>query len=316
MITEATKNKRILYLCFGLVYLVWGSTYLINYLAIQTIPPFFMAGSRFLTAGTILFTISVLRNRESIPQLRPFLNAAGIGVLFLSFGTGSIVWAQQFIHTGVTSLFVALEPLLVVILVWPMLGRKPRLNGIVGIALGIIGSLLLSGTPEDLGVPGQSWKGIIAIAIGITTWAWAAIKSPQIIQPNSRFVAASAQMLGGGTFLVAASFISGEMQGFNPANVSLTSAMSWAYLVLFGSIITYSAFTYLVHNAPAEHVSTSNYVNPVVALFMGWAFNGESFSSQAILAAVLLLTGVVFITLKPDKFRWEGIGRSARKRMT
>lgn len=292
---------------FFAVYVIWGSTYLVNYLAIQAIPPFLMCGTRFITAGSILFAIARISGAP-LPTWRQWGNALLTGFLFLSLGTGFVVWAEQYVDTGMAALLVSFEPLVVVLFVWAMQGRRPLGGVLFGIALGVAGMALLIGQPQ-LAADARAYYGVIAIAISIIAWAYATIFIVRIDLPASRPQTAAMQMLSGGAVLQLASWLTGEHQGFSWSSVSAQAWWAMAYLIFAGSIIAFSAFNYLLLKVKPEQVATSNYVNPVVALFLGWAFNSEVISGQSVFAAVLLLAGVFFINsragISPKGLVWR-----------
>lgn len=280
---------------FAVVYIVWGATYLFNYFAIQAIPPFLMSGSRFLVAGGLLYTFLFFRGTPR-PTVQQWLWSALLGVLFLGLGTGCLVWALQYIDTGLSALLVAIDPLLIMMLLWAIKGVKPGRGGLFGAFLGIWGMYLLLGQPQ-LRAEANAWKGLLAISVSMLGWALASIYVSRLDLPSNRSQRAAMQMLAGGTLLTSISFFSGEMQQFNIENVDWKAGLSWLYLVLFGSILAFSCFNYLLSKVSPEKVATSTYVNPLVAVAMGWAFNDEKLGPGVLLAGVLMLVGVYFINM-------------------
>lgn len=284
---------------FAVIYIVWGSTYLVNYFAIQTIPPMLMSGSRFITASLIMFGIAKLQ-KSKVPTKRQWRNGIISGVLLLSIGTGAVVWAEQFVDTGIAALIVSSDPLIVVLLMWILLGVRPRWSSVVGIFLGILGVTLLV-SQNTLLVKEHTILGIAVIFISILAWAFAMIFVSRADLPKSSAQVAGMQMLTGGTCLLLASGFSGEMATFDWHAISTKSILSWIYLVFFGSILAFSAFNYLLVRVSPEKVSTSTYVNPVIAVLLGWSFNNEKLSTQTLIAAIIMLTGVFFINTKFGK---------------
>lgn len=289
---------------FGAVYFIWGSTYLFNYWAIQSIPPFLMSGARFLTAGILLYLWGLWRG-EPIPTKRQWWNSVLIGNLFLTVGTGAVVWALQFIDTGIAALIVATDPLLIMMLLWWLFRQKPKWQGLVGAFIGILGTVILVGQPKFTNSPESRW-GLVAIATALTAWAFASIYVSRIDLPESRLRRSSLQMLGGGVGLLLFSTLSGEAITFSFAELTSKSVLSWIYLIFFGSIVAFSSFNYLLARVSPEQVATSTYVNPVVALLLGWGLNGEEISSQSLLAGLVLLTGVFFINTGKGQAEEEG----------
>ncbi|MFZ4426113.1 MAG: EamA family transporter [Saprospiraceae bacterium] len=288
-----TRGQIAVVAAFAAVYIIWGSTYLINYFAIQEIPPFLMSGSRFMLAGGILFAYASVLGIP-LPTVRQWRNGLLAGFLFLTLGTGLVVWSEQYIDTGLAALFVAFEPLVIVMMVWARRGLVPGWNSLLGVAVGVVGMVLLVGQPKISG-DRETWLGISAITVAIFSWAFATIYVTEIELPKSGPQSAAVQMLGGGVSLLLIGLFSGEYGGFDVQAVGVRAWLSYGYLIFAGSILAYSAFNYLLFRVSPEKVATTNYVNPVVAMSLGWAFNGEQHGFQSILAAFLLLTGVFFI---------------------
>ncbi len=293
------KDRWLIIGAFATIYIVWGSTYLANYYAIQAIPPFLMLGSRFLAAGLLLY-LPGRRLQGGRPPLRHWRNATLMGFLFLGLGTGGVVWSEQYIETGLVALMVAFQPLLIVMLLWMLRGQRPGLSTLLGVALGILGMVVLVGQAGFVTDQGTV-LGIISISISLLAWALASLYLNQVELPASRLQATAMQMIGGGLTLLIMGTLAGELPDFHWRAIDLRSFLSWIYLVLFGSILAFSAFHFLLTQVSPDKVSTSNYVNPVVAMLLGWTLNDEVISRQSILAAILLLGGVIFInvTRKP-----------------
>jgi len=280
---------------FAAVYLIWGSTYLAIRIVIETFPPFFMAGTRFMIAGAILYLIMRLRGAQR-PTLNHWGKAAIVGGLMLMGGHGAVVWAEQYIPSGLTSLLVATVPLWIALLTWISTRNKPRLPVAAGIILGFIGVGLLVG---DIGTSGETsiiLAGGTALMLGTLLWASGSLYSRSANLPSPSLLATAMEMVTGGAVLFVASFVTGEYTRVRLDQVSMRSAFSWIYLIVFGSLIGYTSYMWLLKNVNPEHVSTYAYVNPVVALFLGWALASETLSTQDIIAALVILTAVVIIT--------------------
>lgn len=286
-------SPRLIIAAFAVVYIVWGSTYLVNYLAIQSLPPFIMSGSRFIAAGCLLYLAGRMMG-QPVGSALHWRNAMWAGVLLLGVGTGGVVWAMQWVDTGIAALIVAFEPLLVVLLLWIMRGKKPAGRSLAGVAIGVAGMALLV-LQDALIADKDTALGVLVIFIGILSWGYAAIWVGSAKLPASSMQTAAMQMLGGGIALILFSWIVGEWTDFRWSQVSSKSWWAWLYLVAFGSILAFSAFNYLLARVSPEKVVTTNYVNPVVALLLGWGLNGEVISLQSLIASVLLLAGVFFI---------------------
>jgi drug/metabolite transporter (DMT)-like permease len=290
---QSSSSRWLIIGAFAVVYIVWGSTYLINYFAILSIPPFIMSGSRFITAGLILYTAGRLMG-QPVGTFIQWRNAVFAGIMLLGIGTGGVVWAVQWVDTGIAALIVAFEPLLVVLLLWPMRNQKPGGKSLLGVAVGIAGMALLV-AQDQLIADRNTALGVMVIFVGILSWGYAAIWVGKAKLPASSMQTSAIQMMGGGTALLLLSLFSGEWSTFDWQNVTAKSFYSWIYLVLMGSILAFSAFNYLLARVSPEKVVTTNYVNPVVAMLLGWSFNNEVISPQSIIASLLLLTGVFFI---------------------
>lgn len=290
-----TKDQLLIIGAFAVIYVIWGSTYLFNYYAIQSIPPFIMSGSRFLVAGTLLFlTARLLKHKK--PSRTQWKNATGIGFLFFTLGVGGVVWSIQFIDTGIASLVVAFEPLLIIFLLWSLLGKRPGPTSIAGTVLGIIGMALLVSQDHFITDQNTLW-GILFIGVSITAWSLATIYISRIDLPGSKMLSAGMQMIAGGISMIMVGFFIGEFSTFNFAVIDLRASLSWFYLVLFGSVLAFTCFNYLLLKVSPDKVASCTYVNPVVALLLGWSLNGEILTTQSAVAAIVLLGGVVFITL-------------------
>lgn len=287
------SERWLIIAAFAAVYIIWGSTYLFNYWAIDTIPPFLMSGSRFLTAGLLLYLWGRWRG-EPLPSWRQWQNSSLIGVLFLTIGTGAVVWALQWIDTGIAALIIASDPLLIMLLLWWLFGQRIRWQGIVGSLIGIVGMIILVGQPQFVDTPESRWA-LLAIALALIAWAFASIYVSRIDLPESRLQRSAMQMLAGGAGLALFSIVSGEASTFSWNQLSLSSSLSWLYLIFFGSIIAFSSFNYLLAKVSPEKVATSTYVNPIVALLLGWGLNGEEITTQSAIAGLVMLIGVFFI---------------------
>jgi drug/metabolite transporter (DMT)-like permease len=287
------RERYLIIAAFATVYLVWGSTYLVNYLAIREIPPFLMSGTRFLTAGLLLFGIAALR-KIPWPSLVHWKNSAWVGFMFMALGTGLVVWAEQWVDSGMAALLVSFEPLVVVVLLWIMRGQNPQLNSLLGVALGVLGMFLLVGQPQ-ISTDRHTLIGVAGIAFSLLAWGYASIYIGQANLPSSKMQSAGMQMMGGGVSLLAMSLIFGDYKQFAWENLTGKGIFSFFYLVVLGSLLAFSAFNYLLSKVSPEKVATTNYVNPVVAMFLGWSINNEQITTRSLLAAAVMLTGVFFI---------------------
>lgn len=282
---------------FAAIYVIWGSTYLAIKLAIATIPPFLMLSWRFFPAGLILYVVLRLRGVAS-PTKREMLAAAGIGTLMLAGGTGAVAWAERTIHSGLAALLVAVVPMWMVLFDW--LGpakRRPTGRVLSGLAVGFLGvGLIVGPTWQGLGLAGL--LAVLAVMFGTICWALGSVYSRYAPLPRSAFMASAIEMMAAGVFLLGAAIALGETTGFDFAAVSRESALAVAYLVVFGSLIAYAAYVWLLHNSTPARVSSYAFVNPLVAMLLGVWLGNESFGLTTLIAAGLVVGSVVLITLE------------------
>ena len=285
-------------LALGAIYVVWGSTYLAIRFAIETIPPFMMAGARYLTAGAILYLWSRAQGAPR-PSWLHWRSAAAIGMFLLLFGNGGVVWAEQRIDSGLAALLISTEPLWIVLMVWLQTGRK-RPNGkvIAGLALGFVGLVLLV---KPSGSGSIDLLAAAAVVLASVSWAWGSLYGQRAPLPSSPLASTGMQMLAGGAFLTIASLATGEPARFVLSEVSLRSWLSLGYLIVFGAIVAFTAYVWLLRVAPPVLVSTYAYVNPVVAVILGWALADEPLTAAMLGAAAVILTGVALITSSQGK---------------
>lgn len=277
------------------VCIIWGSTYLAIRFVVETLPPFFMAGTRFIIAGVILYVAMRLRGNQK-PTRDQWGKAAVVGGLMLMGGNGVVVWAEQYLPSGLTSIFVAAIPLWVALISWLVTRRQPNLPIIIGLIVGFVGIGLLVG---DIGALGESqivFFAGIALVFGPLLWASGSLYSCNANLPSSSLLATAMEMVTGGAILSIASLVTGEFTRIRLDQVSLRSSLSWLYLIVFGSLIGYTCYMWLLKNADPERASTYAFVNPVVALFLGWALASETLSAQNIVAVAIILTSVAVIT--------------------
>lgn len=300
------RKTVLIVLAFFAIYVIWGSTYLLNKIAVSELPPFKLAAIRFVSAGLIIFIIariSGIRITITKPQLK---NTIIAGFLFLTFGNGVVVWALQFVDSGFAALEISAQPLVVLILMRIIHGKKISSMSLIGVVLGFIGIFLLVSQKELVSQEGQV-VGMITIFACMLSWAYASIFVGKADLPKNSLVNTGYQMLTGGIMLGLVSLVLGETWTL-PTSWSTHVQWSMVALTLFGSIVAFTAFNYLLKEVSPEKVATSTYVNPIIALVLGWWILNEHISLQSIIAAVILLTGVYFInskrTLKP-----RGIGR-------
>jgi drug/metabolite transporter (DMT)-like permease len=285
-------------LALGAVYVIWGSTYLAIRFAIETIPPFLMAATRYLVAGALLYTWARLRGAPR-PKLLHWRSAFIVGAFLLLVGNGGVVWAEQRVDSGLAALLISTEPIWIVVLVWLRSGRqRPDLRVIAGMLLGFTGLMLLV---RPSGSAGIDPVGAAALVLASLSWAWGSLYGQRAPFPESPQAATGMQMLGGGTLLLIVSALTGEPARFAWSELSLKSALSVGYLIVFGAIVAFTAYVWLMRVAPPVLVSTYAYVNPVVAVLLGWAFAGEPLTAGTLISAAVILAGVALITTAQGK---------------
>ena len=288
---------------FLAVYVIWGSTYLAIRFAIESLPGFLMAGGRFLTAGALLYFWARLRGAPN-PTLAQWRSAFIIGGLLLLCGNGSVVWAEQHIPSGLAALLVGTEPLWIVVLlwVWPS-GERPKLRTVFGLILGFCGAALLAVPEEGLAGGSMHTLAIAAMLFACITWAAGSLYARTSEAPKSPIMNTASQMLAGGFLLLIVSSLLGEPFSFNPAQTTPNSWFALLYLIVFGSIIAFSAYSWLVRTTAPTLVATYAYVNPVVAVFLGWLLANEPVTWKTIAASVLIISAVLIVSLAERKPR-------------
>ena len=295
MTSEAPSRAKVA-AAFAIVYVIWGSTYLAILYAIDTLPPMLMAAARFFLAGGILFAWARSRG-VPLPTRRQWLACAVAGLLMLMMGNGAVVWAETRIPSGVAALIVAAVPCWMVLLEWLRGGEKPTGQVVAGLALGVIGLVLLVGPEGFMGGGRIDPLGTIVLIIGGFGWAAGSIYTRGRNLPAPR-MSTAAQMLAGGAGLLVMGTIFGEWGRLDLSGVTASSALALLYLVIFGSIIAYSAYVWLLQVSTPAKVSTYAYVNPIVAVLLGWLFAGEALTMRMGAAAVVIVAGVALITIK------------------
>ena len=288
------------WLALGTVYVVWGSTYLAIAIAVETLPPFLYSGVRFSLAGLILAAWLAFRRVDLRVSRRELAGAAVVGVLMLASGNGLVSLAERTVPSGVAALIVASIPLWIV--VYRMIaGERVRRDLLVGVLLGLAGVAILvvpgglNGTIDPLGA---------LLLFGATlSWALGTFLSPRLSTPRNALVSTTYQMLAGGVVLIVAALPKGEFAHVDPATFSTRSLIAFAYLVVFGSLVAYTAYTWLLQNASVSLVSTYAFVNPVVAVFLGALILGEAITPTIVLGAAVIVVAVAFIIFRQNAAR-------------
>lgn len=293
---KPSHNKTLIILAFFSIYVIWGSTYLLNKIAVEQLPPFMLASVRFLTAGLLIFIIAKILSIPLSITKRQFRNTIIVGFLFLTFGNGVVVWALKYVDSGFAALEISAQPLVILFLMWLLQGKKIKAMSMIGVLLGMIGIYLLVSQKELLTKEG-SLIGMLMIFGCMLSWALGSIFVSKADLPPNYFVNTAYQMVSGGVMLLVASLLFGETW-IAPTQWHTEVSISMLLLVVFGSIVAFTSFNYLLKVVSPEKVATSTYVNPIVALVLGWYFLNEQITAQSIIAAGILLTGVYFINTK------------------
>ncbi|HMC00413.1 MAG TPA: EamA family transporter [Flavobacteriaceae bacterium] len=291
-----TPNNVLIILAFFSIYVIWGSTYLLNKIVVAELPPFMLASIRFIVAGILIFIIALTMGKSIKINFKQFINTVIAGFLFLTLGNGLMVWALMFVDSGFTALEISAQPLLVLILMRIHQGKKIKLMSYIGVILGVVGIYLLVSQKEIISQEG-SIIGMVMIFICMLSWAYGSLFVGNANLPSNYFVNTGYQMVVGGFMLFLASILIGETWT-SPVVWSSKSVWSMVLLIVFGSIIAFTSFNYLLKAVSPDKVATSTYVNPIIALILGWYFLNEQITTQSVIAAAILLTGVYFINTK------------------
>ncbi|HOA22944.1 MAG TPA: drug/metabolite exporter YedA [Aggregatilineales bacterium] len=281
---------------FAAIYIIWGSTYLGIRFAIETIPPFLMAGVRFLLAGAMLYGWARVRGAPR-PLRVHWRSAAIIGALLLLGGNGGVTWGEQHIASGLAALLVATVPIWIAALDWLRPGgTRPDGPVIAGLLLGFVGILLLVGPGNLGGGEGNYTLGTLAVLGAAFSWALGSLYSKRAPLPGDALQGIGMEMLAGGVWLWLAGTLAGEWGQLNLGAISLRSGLALAYLTLFGSLVGFTAYVWLLRVVSPARAATYAYVNPVVAVFLGWALAGEELTPLTLVAAAVIIAGVVITT--------------------
>lgn len=302
---KKTPSRYQLIAAFASVYIIWGSTYLAIKFAIVSFPPFLMAGVRFLISSLIIFAIARFFSKEKI-KLSFWKDSFIIGGALLLGGNGGVVWAEQYVPSGLTALIVATVPIWMVLFDWmhPH-GNKPTLKIILGLVLGFVGLLIMISPTSIFQGEHVNPIGTVALLIATSSWAAGSVYSKKADLPKSKFLTVAMEMFAGGLLLVLAGLISGEWNNFHFANISTQSVTAFIYLIAFGSVIGFTSYIWLLDAAGPARASTYAYVNPVIAVILGWLIGGEEITSRILFAALFIILGVVFIITKKEFLRFK-----------
>ena len=278
-------------LAFAATYLVWGSTYLGIRYAVETIPPLVAAGIRHSIAGTILLVWAWARGFR--PTRANWISGIIVGALFFLVGHGSLHWAEQYVGSGLAALLIATEPMFILVLAWSMGQQKISRLSAVGLGLGVLGVAMLTGA--ELTAKGSSLWGVLAVLLGSLAWSAGVVISPKVKLPTDALGRTALPTICGAAMLLAAAGLTGEFHATHWASISLKSILGLAYLIVFGSVIAFTAYTWLLQQCPPALVATHTYANPIVAVFLGWLLASEPLTMRVVLASVAILGAIVLI---------------------
>lgn len=278
-------------LAFAAIYLVWGSTYLAIRYAVETIPPLVAAGVRHSVAGTILLAWAWARGFR--PTRAHWISGIVVGALFFLVGHGSLHWAEQYVGSGLTALLIATEPMFILILAWSMGQQKINRLSALGLGLGVLGVAMLTGA--ELTVKGSSLLALLAVLLGSFAWSAGVVISPKLKLPTDALGRTALPTICGAVMLLAAAGLTSEFHATHWANISSKSILGLAYLIVFGSVVAFTAYTWLLQRCPPALVATHTYANPVVAVFLGWLLASEPLTMRVVLASVAILGAIVLI---------------------
>jgi drug/metabolite transporter (DMT)-like permease len=292
-------------LAFFAVYVCWGMTYLAMRVAVVDIPPHLLSGSRFVLAGALLYGWARMRGHAA-PTLQHWRSATMIGAFLLLGGNASVAWAEKTVPSGLAAVLIAVAPIWMVGLEWARGGPKPTKAVAIGLLLGLAGVALLvssRATAESRVDP----VGAVILILASASWAWGSVISKTAPLPKSPFVATSLEMIGGGVLLLITAALAGQFRGFDVSRVSVAAAASWAYLVVFGSLVGFTAYIWLLGVTSIAKAGTYAYVNPIVAVLLGWLILDEVVTSRMMLAAGVILVAVALVNVDWSSVRVPGL---------
>lgn len=286
---------------FAVIYLVWGSTYLGIKVAVDTMPPFAMAAARFGLAGVVLIFWLRLRG-YAWPTARQWRDAAFVGPMLLLGGNGLVAWAEQYIPSGLTALIIGIGPLFMVLTEWAWPGgTRPTRSTFVALALGAAGVAWLAAPHASALETSLHLPALFAILVGCLTWSIGSIYSRHTTAPAPPFMGAAQQMLCGSAALALTALFTGDWARLDVAAISPASWAAFAYLVTIGSLLAFSTYVWLLKHSTPARISTHTWVNPIVAVFLGWAILSEPITARTIAAATLIIFAVLLVTLQKNR---------------
>ena len=298
---RASASRAQIFIAFAIIYVVWGSTYVAIRFAIESLPPFLMAGARFVAAGGLLY--GWVRRPGAADRPAPATRSewawgALVGALLLLGGNGAVVWAEHLVPSGVVALLVASLPIWMVLLDWMRPGGiRPTRLVVAGLVTGLVGLVALVGPERIVGEDAIHPVGAAVALLGSFFWAVGSIVARSERLPRAPLLATAVEMLTGGALMLVVGLVIGEGPGVALSEVTLRSGLAWLYLVVFGSLVGFTAYIWLLGHVSAARVSTYAYVNPVVAVVLGWALASEPITARTLVAAAVIVGAVALITV-------------------
>jgi drug/metabolite transporter (DMT)-like permease len=290
--TAQDRGRAIkLALAFVAIYIIWGSTYLAIRYAVETIPPLVAAGIRHSIAGGIMLTWAWLRGFR--PTRQQWAAGLVVGALFFLVGHGTLHWAEQYVGSGLAALLIATEPMFILVLGWLMGQQKVSPLSALGLGLGVVGVAMLTGA--ELTVKGSSLLGLLAVLLGSLSWSAGVVISPRLKLPSDALGRTALPTICGALMLLVAAGVTGEFHATHWSSISTRSLLGLAYLITFGSVVAFTAYTWLLQQCPPALVATHTYANPVVAVILGWLLASEPLTMRVVLASVAILGAIVLI---------------------
>jgi drug/metabolite transporter (DMT)-like permease len=290
-------------LAFAIIYFVWGSTFLAIRIGVREVPPFLLAGMRFFTAGIALYAWSRATGTPS-PNRREWVAATWLSLLMFVFDYGLLFWAEERVPSGVAAVMMATTPAFMALAeILFLQTQRLTLRLAFALLLGIAGVAVLVNHSSGLGQAAIDKSGAVALLVAAISWSVAAILIRKLPLPESKVMSSGAQMLAGGILLTLTAAILGELKNFRPQAVSFDAWFALAYLIFAGSIIAFTAYVWLIHHESPTKVGTYAYVNPIVAVLLGYFFGGEALGERTVLGTLLVLVSVIVITTTPKKVK-------------
>ncbi|MEK7314772.1 MAG: EamA family transporter [Candidatus Eisenbacteria bacterium] len=294
--THSSDPTTLVVLAFACIYLIWGSTYLAIRFAIETIPPFLMVGVRYIAAGGLLYAWVAWRGEATRPTAAQWRAATLFGGCFFLMGNGGVSWAETRIPSGITALMIAMVPLWMTLMeTYLRRWSRPTPLATAGLVLGFLGVAFLIGPGESLSKAAVDPAGAIALVVATLGWGYGSVHMKDAPRPPSLLQASAMQMICGGLLALLVGLLVGEGRAIHLDRISARSVFAFVYLVTFGSIVAFSAYAYLLRVTRPTRVATYAFVNPIVAVFLGWALGGEEVTGRTLAAGAVVIAGVILI---------------------